>query len=227
MNNKDEPTSAAPRISCRPTLPVFIALSGERGSIAGTMISANTRKRSQAISIEGSIADRYFAVTSETPRNTVDDRISAMPLNGRSARAGARRAADFLSDNCREALSSLATASAADLKSPECAGLTRIGDFKSPCGPRIKGLLAPMTFRSSRKGACPRSVANFGKWAPGEAGESRQISGEKFRICVARENDNWPESTTPDSGMPICATRAALKLFVKEVCMPPSYLRNI
>src|SRR5262252_4785152 len=110
MNNKDEPTSAAPRISCRPTLPVFIALSGERGSIAGTMISANTRKRSQAISIEGSIADRYFAVTSETPRNTVDDRISAMPLNGRSARAGARRAGDFLSDNCREALSSLATA---------------------------------------------------------------------------------------------------------------------
>ena len=76
------------------------------------MIIANTRKRSQAISIEGSVAERYFAVTSETPRNIVDDRISAMPLNGRSARAGARRAAGFFSDNGREALSSL-TATAA------------------------------------------------------------------------------------------------------------------
>ena len=55
------------------------------------MISANTRKRIQAISIEGRLADRYFAVTSEQPRNIVDSRISAMPLKGRSARAGARR----------------------------------------------------------------------------------------------------------------------------------------
>ena len=46
------------------------------------MISANVRNLIQAISIEGSVADRYFAVTSEAPRNTVDSRISAMPLNG-------------------------------------------------------------------------------------------------------------------------------------------------
>ena len=46
------------------------------------MISANTRKRIQVISTEGSVADRYFAVTSEVPRNTVEARISKMPLNG-------------------------------------------------------------------------------------------------------------------------------------------------
>src|SRR5581483_5993182 len=111
MKNSEEPSSAAPRINCRPTLPVFSANSGEPGTIAGTMISANTRKRSQAISIEGSDAERYFAVTSETPRNTVEDRISAMPLNGRSERAGARETADFFSDG-REALSSLAATAA-------------------------------------------------------------------------------------------------------------------
>src|ERR1700759_1403672 len=110
MKNNDEPSSAAPRISCSGMLPVFSANSGEPGTIAGTMIIANTRKRSQAISIEGSVAERYFAVTSETPRNTVDDRISAMPLNGRSARAGARWTAGFFSGNDTEALSSLATA---------------------------------------------------------------------------------------------------------------------
>ena len=54
------------------------------------MISANTMKRIQVISIEGKVADRYFAVTSETPRNTVDARIIAIPRNGRSARPGAR-----------------------------------------------------------------------------------------------------------------------------------------
>src|SRR5215471_15489245 len=80
------------------------------GSIAGVMINAKTRKRIQAISIEGKVADRYFAVTSETPRNTVDARISAMPLNGRSARAGARRSAIFLAGKGRVALSSLAAA---------------------------------------------------------------------------------------------------------------------
>jgi hypothetical protein len=74
------------------------------------MISANTRNLIQAISIEGSVADRYFAVTSETPRNTVDARISAMPRNGRSARAGAIRAADFFSGRGNGALSSLADA---------------------------------------------------------------------------------------------------------------------
>src|ERR1700761_446756 len=110
MKNSEEPSSAAPRINCRPMVLVFNANSGEPGTIAGTMIIAKTRKRSQAISIEGSEAERYFAVTSETPRNTVDDRISAMPLNGRSARAGARRMAGFFSDDGRETLSSLATA---------------------------------------------------------------------------------------------------------------------
>src|ERR1700726_3727990 len=74
------------------------------------MISANTRKRIQAISIEGNVADRYFAVTSEAPRNTVEAKISAMPLNGRSARAGALRAADFFSGSGNDALSSRAAA---------------------------------------------------------------------------------------------------------------------
>jgi hypothetical protein len=76
--------------------------------MAGVMISANTRKRIQAISIEGSEDERYFAVTSEVPRNTVDSRISAMPLNGRSVRAGALRVADVLAGNERGTLSSLA-----------------------------------------------------------------------------------------------------------------------
>src|SRR3978361_1739518 len=74
------------------------------------MISANTRKRIQAISIDGSVADRYLAVTSEAPRNTVDARISAMPRNGRSDRAGARRAADFFSGKGDAARSSLTAA---------------------------------------------------------------------------------------------------------------------
>jgi hypothetical protein len=87
------------------------------------MISANTENLIQAISIEGNVADRYFAVTSEVPRNTVEAKISAMPLNGRSARAGALRAADcfsgrtdalgasdLFSGNGNEALSSRAAA---------------------------------------------------------------------------------------------------------------------
>src|SRR6201995_6107449 len=110
MKNRDEPSNAAPRNKCIPTRPVFSANSGEPGTIAGTMIRPNTRKRSHAISIEGNVAERYFAVTSETPRNTVDDRISAMPLNGRSARAGARRTAGFFSDDGRGTLSSVAKA---------------------------------------------------------------------------------------------------------------------
>jgi hypothetical protein len=72
------------------------------------MINANTRNRIQAISIDGSVADRYFAVTSEHPRKIVDASMSAMPRNGLSARAGAERAASFLFDNGIEALSSLA-----------------------------------------------------------------------------------------------------------------------
>src|SRR5258708_34192279 len=74
------------------------------------MTRANTRKRIHVISIEGNVADRYFAVTSETPRNTVEARISAMPRNGRSARAGAVRLADFFSGKVNSALSSLAAA---------------------------------------------------------------------------------------------------------------------
>src|SRR5260370_42671291 len=74
------------------------------------MISANTRNLIQAIAIDGSVAERYFAVTSEAPRNTVEARISAMPRNGRSARAGAARAVDFFSGKGNEARSSLAAA---------------------------------------------------------------------------------------------------------------------
>src|SRR5260370_14136794 len=99
MKNSDEPNSAAPRSNCRPGRRVCRANSGEPGSIAGDMISAKVRNLIQVISIDGNVADRYFAVTSEVPKNIVDARISAMPLNGRSARAGALRAADFFSGN--------------------------------------------------------------------------------------------------------------------------------
>src|SRR5947209_12360010 len=74
------------------------------------MINANTRNLIQAISIEGNVADRYFAVTSETPRNTVEARISAMPRNGRSARAGAVRLAGGSSGTGSRGRSSLADA---------------------------------------------------------------------------------------------------------------------
>src|ERR1700675_4767271 len=104
------------------------------------MISANTKNLIHAISIDGKVADRYFAVTSEVPKNTVDARISAMPLNGRSARAGAVRASGLFSGNGNEALSSLAAAaggggtaiskaaiieSGEALKNANCAGTTR------------------------------------------------------------------------------------------------------
>src|SRR3974390_242067 len=110
MKNSDEPSSARPRSSWNPGRCECRANSGEPGSIAGDMISANTRNLIQAISIEGSVADRYFAVTSEVPRNTVDARISAMPRNGRSARAGAVRFAGFFSGRGNAARSSLAAA---------------------------------------------------------------------------------------------------------------------
>src|SRR5258707_1476896 len=108
MKNSEEPSSAAPRSKCSPRRSVCNPNNGEPGSIAGDMISANTRKRIQASSIDGKLAERYFAVTSEAPKNTVEARISAMPLNGRSARAGAFRAADFFSGNVNGALSSRA-----------------------------------------------------------------------------------------------------------------------
>jgi hypothetical protein len=97
MKNSEDDNSATPRITCKPGRSDRKAHNGEPGSIAGDMISANTRNRIQAISIEGSVADRYFAVTSEAPRNTVDARISAMPRNGLSERAGAVRATDLFS----------------------------------------------------------------------------------------------------------------------------------
>src|SRR3981189_2240861 len=105
MKNSEDDNSATPRMTCRPGQPVRNANSGEPGSIAGTMISENTRNLIQAISMDGNVAERYLAVTSEAPRNTVDARISAMPRNGRSARAGAARAADFFSAKGDGALS--------------------------------------------------------------------------------------------------------------------------
>src|SRR3981081_3345905 len=110
MKNSEDDNSATPRINCRPGRWVRRANSGEPGSIAGTMIRANTKNLIKALSIDGVVADRYFAVTSEPPRNTVEARINAMPRNGRSARAGALRVADFFSDEGRGALSSLAAA---------------------------------------------------------------------------------------------------------------------
>src|SRR3954469_8535261 len=107
MKKSEDDNSATPRITCRPGRSDCRANSRVPGSIAGTMINANTRNRIQAISIEGNVADRYFAVTSEHPRKIVDVRISAMPRNGRSARAGADRVANFFF-NGKETLSSLA-----------------------------------------------------------------------------------------------------------------------
>ncbi len=82
MKNSDEPRIPRPRMRCRLSRLVRSANSGEPGTIAGTMISANVRNLIQVISIEGNVADRYFAVTSEVPRKIVEARISAMPLNG-------------------------------------------------------------------------------------------------------------------------------------------------
>src|ERR1700684_3205284 len=110
MKNSDDANSAAPRIICSPRRSDCRANNRVPGSIAGSMISANTENLIHAISTDGNVADRYFAVTSEAPRNTVEARISAMPRNGRSARAGAVRTADFFSGKGNAALSSLAAA---------------------------------------------------------------------------------------------------------------------
>src|SRR5580698_5976945 len=110
MKNSEDPSNATPRITCKPGRAVRNANKGEPGSIAGTITSANTTNRIQAISIAGSVADRYFDVTSDDPRNTVEARISAMPRNGRSARAGASGPAGFFSGKGNTALSSLAAA---------------------------------------------------------------------------------------------------------------------
>src|SRR5882724_1018073 len=116
MKNSEEASSAVPRSSCNPGRCERKANSGEPSTIAGDMINANTRNRIHAISIDGSVADRYFAVTSEAPRNTVDARIIAIPRNGRSARAGAVRSAGFFSGNGNGALSSLAAAAGGGVK---------------------------------------------------------------------------------------------------------------
>src|SRR5579872_6681882 len=89
MKSSEELSTATPRHSCRGRCFVRSEYNGEPGNIAGTMINAKIRNRIQAISIEGSVFDRYFDVTSDVPRKTVDARISTIPRNGRSARAGA------------------------------------------------------------------------------------------------------------------------------------------
>src|SRR3981081_4732231 len=70
MKNSEDDNSATPRITCKPGRSDRKAYNGEPGSIAGDMISANTRNRIQSISIESSVSERYFAVTSDAARNT-------------------------------------------------------------------------------------------------------------------------------------------------------------
>ena len=106
MNSNDDDSSAAPRNNCRLSRSVRSAKIGEPGTMAGVMISAKMRNRIQAISIEGSVVERYFAVASEVPRNSVGARISAMPRNGRSVRGGAILVACLSSGKGNEALSS-------------------------------------------------------------------------------------------------------------------------
>src|SRR3569832_989854 len=114
IKSSDEPSTAAPRHSCRRRWPVRNAYSGDPGTMAGTMISAKIRNRIQAISIEGSVVDSYFDVTSDVPRKTVAARSNAMPRSGRSARAGALLASFFsgngFSGSGKGALSSLTAA---------------------------------------------------------------------------------------------------------------------
>jgi hypothetical protein len=88
------------------------------------MISINTRNRIQAISIDGNVADKYFEVTSEVPRKIVDNRISKMPRNGRSARAGAAGKIDFLGADGNGIRSSLAAAAGGGVK-----GLAQTGEI--------------------------------------------------------------------------------------------------
>src|SRR5260370_23028361 len=74
MKNSEDDNSATPRITCKLGRSVRKAYSGEPGSIAGTMIIANTRNLIQAISIDGNVAARYFAVTPGSPRKHVAGR---------------------------------------------------------------------------------------------------------------------------------------------------------
>jgi hypothetical protein len=98
-------------VICSTGRRVCNANKGEAGTIAGIMITANTRNLIQAISIEGSVAERYFDVASDVPRKMLDSRSSAMPRSGRSARAGAGATlAGFSSGNGKGALSSFKAA---------------------------------------------------------------------------------------------------------------------
>src|SRR2546430_8763765 len=106
------------------------------------MISANTRNLIQVISIGGSEAARYFAVTSDKPRNTVEARISAMPLNGRSLCADAFGAAGLglRSDKGIGALSSLAAAAGGGVTGNSKGGNRNGGGvLKNPLRPHRKG----------------------------------------------------------------------------------------
>jgi hypothetical protein len=101
-------------VTCNTGRFVRNANSGEPGIIAGLMITKNTRNLIQAISIEGSVAERYFDVASDVPRNMLDNRSNAIPRSGRSARAGATLAGFSLpessSGNGKGALSSFKAA---------------------------------------------------------------------------------------------------------------------
>ena len=95
MKKTEDDSNAAPRKAWRPGRVERNAF-GDVVSAAGSTMIANTRNRIQAISIAGRLSDRYFAIASEHAKNTVDPMISAMPRNGRSARAGAERAPAFV-----------------------------------------------------------------------------------------------------------------------------------
>src|ERR1700754_4216126 len=117
------------------------------------MISTNTRKRIQAISIDGSVADRYFEVTSELPRKIVESRISAMPLNGRSARAGARRSGGWSSDDGDRARSSF-TAAAGFSSGNDCSALSRLAAAAAGGGPGKLGKFSnQVSLQKTRNGA--------------------------------------------------------------------------
>src|SRR5215813_1286044 len=106
------------------------------------MISANTRNRIQVISIGGSDNERYFAVTSERPRNTVEARMSAMPLNGRSARADAFGFAGLRSGKDTVALFSLAAAAGGGFTVDSKGGSRIERPQKTPIGAHSQGTIA-------------------------------------------------------------------------------------
>ena len=90
MKNNDDATRPTPRNTCKTGRVVRSTLPPGRNTMAGSMMSTNTEKRIQAISIGGSSLVRYFDIASEQARNTVEAMTSEMPRNGRSVRCGAR-----------------------------------------------------------------------------------------------------------------------------------------